>query len=183
LTCPAAHLNIRCISLIRDLLSVSDMNQQMETPLQFAPAKKPSRPFLVWVTQVLLVFLLIPQTIGLVGSVLLIPRIMASPLPGWQIALLFLANVSFVILATALFIGLVKARRWAWHGSVVFAILFMVFVFYTRAYPATGPIPQIPIPSNQLLGAAIGELLVTVLVILYPFRMFYSRRVRAFLGV
>jgi hypothetical protein len=159
------------------------MNQPIETPLQFAPTKRPSRPFLVWVTQVLLVFLLIPQTIGLVGSVFFISKIIASPLPGWQIALLFVVNASFVVLAITLFVGLVKARRWAWHGSVVFAILFMVLIFYTRAHPSTGPIPTIPIPANQLWGAAIGELLVTVLVILYPFRMFYSRRVRTFLGV
>jgi hypothetical protein len=135
---------------------------------------------LIYVTQALLAIAIVLQVYALIMGLLALPRALASSLPWSSLLLAFSATSAILVLASMLFHGLARARRWAWHGGVAFAVLLLVMVFYSRANPA---VPPSEIPANQLFGAAIGELLITVLVVLYPIRMYFSKKVRLFLGV
>lgn len=139
------------------------------------------RPALVWLTQVLLVVFCLAMAAGaLLGMAAVLSR---SNVPGWRVAVGLAIALSELALPAWLFYGLAYRRRWAWHGGIAFSVLLLVITLWSRAHPAPGPLPQFEIKPNQMLGAAIGELTVTALLVLYPIRMFFSSKVRAFLGV
>ena len=146
--------------------------------LSFQGPTRPSRPILVITTQVLLGLVILLQIYAVITGMIALAR-GSSVSPG-QVVLAYSATALVLGLAVILSVGLARARRWAWHGSVLFALLVLVLVFYSRAHPS---VPRSGIPDDQLLGAAAAELMVTLLVVLYPIRVYFSKKFRAFLGV
>jgi hypothetical protein len=147
-----------------------------------ADAARVRRPALVWFTQALLLFFCLAAAAGLlVGLIGLISR--GNTVSTGRVAFGFVFTGAVGVLLGWLFYGFAYRRRWAWHGGVVFSLLFGVFVIWSRAHPVAGPIPLMEIKPNQMLGAAVAELVTTALLVLYPFRMFFSRKVRAFLSI
>jgi hypothetical protein len=102
---------------------------------------------------------------------------------GWRLAAAFAIAALEIALPSWLFFGMAYRRRWAWHGGIVFSVLLLALALWSRAHPVAGPLPEVEIPPEQMLGAAVGELIMTVLLVLYPLRMFYSSKVRAFFGI
>jgi hypothetical protein len=141
-------------------------------------AKVVRRPFLVWLTQSILGVIILFQAYILGVIAFSLPKILTSSVSNSDLFYAISLSAAQLVLACMLFIGLVKARKWAWYASVLFAIFIMVCVFYSRAHPS----PQAtPIPPNQLLGAAVAEFVITILIVVYPLRMYFSKKVRAFL--
>ena len=146
------------------------------------PASK--RPFLIWVTQILVALVCaIFIAISILITFKVIPQLLANGFSAWRIALGSAIQATCITSLVLLFMGLVKRRRWAWYGSIVFALLLLVLFIHSNLYPPDGPIPLLPIASNQMLGAVIGEAMITLLVVIYPIRLFFSHKVRAFFSV
>ncbi len=54
-------------------------------------------------------------------------------------------------------------------------------VLYSRVRPSSGPLPLVTIQPNELFGAAVAELVITVFLLYYPVRIYFSKKVRKFL--
>ena len=146
--------------------------------------KKPKRPALVLVTQVLIALLLSVLGLGISSAGFALPNVLAAGVPVIRVILYFSLQLCVIALLTTLFVGLVRRRRWAWLGSVVFAALLLALLVQSRIWPPpSGPFPILPIAPEQQFGAAVGEAIITLLAILYPFRLYFSRTVRAFFAV
>ena len=145
---------------------------------------KPKRPALIWVTQVLIALLLIVLGLGVSSAVFALPNVFAAGVPVIRVVAYFSLQVCVIALLTTLFVGLVRRRRWAWLGSIVFAALLLALLIQSRIWPpSSGPFPILPIAPEQQRGAAVGEAVITLLALLYPFRLYFSRAVRAFFAV
>jgi len=143
------------------------------------------RPVLILVTQLFvglwiagLLFLLLTDLFKAA------PFALAQGFPIWRI---FLSIWFFALplgLLVALFVGLVKRRRWTWLGSIAFALLFLALVVALRIWPPQGsPLPIFLVAPQQHFGAAIADVTITVLLVLFPICLFFSTKVRAFFNV
>ena len=139
---------------------------------------RPRRPALVWITQLILGFIVLLHLYVLGVMAISLPKILASAVSQFDLLYAISFSIAQLVLASILFVGLAKGRKWSWYAGILFAVLVMVFVFYTRAHPSAQTPPT---PANQLLGAAIGEFIVTILIVVYPLRMYFSKKVRSFL--
>jgi len=149
-----------------------------------ANLRKAKRPALVWITQVLIALLLIVLGLGIGSAAFALPNVLAAGAPVFRVVVYFSLQLCVIALLATLFIGLVRRRRWAWLGSIVFAALLLALLVQSRIWPPpSGPFPILPIAPEQQLGAAVGEAVITLLALLYPFRLYFSRTVRAFFAV
>ena len=146
-------------------------------------APLPRRPFLVWVTQLILVAVVLTTLFSLLRIALALPALINSGASVPRLTLALLWPLTMLSAFTTLFIGLVRRKRWAWYCSTAFALLILFVTFHGRISPPSGPLPLLPIAPNQMLGAAVGEAVVTILVVLYPLRMYFSDKVRTFFGI
>ena len=144
----------------------------------------PKRPPLIWFTQLLVFAFALLFLLFLGATLLALPQILAfyrsAP---WLIYATL--SIQAVLLASlvALSIGLVRRRRWAWPSSVVFAVLLLAFIVASRLRAANGPIPILPIPPEQLFGSAVADVVIFASLVIYPLRLFFSRRVKLFFGI
>jgi hypothetical protein len=147
-------------------------------------AERARRPFLVWLTQVLLILC----AVGLSAMAIVlwpptVRRALDAGVAPWRIAAAAGVQLAMISRLVALFVGLVQRRRWAWYGSLAFAIALLALLIHSRIdLPPDGPLQLLPIRPEERRGAAIGEALVFILVALYPFGLFFSRKARRFFG-
>jgi hypothetical protein len=141
----------------------------------------PRRPPLIWFTQLLVILFATLFLFFIVATFFALPQLLATyrNAPGLIYAA---ASVQAILLAglITLSLGLVRRRRWAWWGSIVFAVLLLALVVASRLRPEGEPIPILPIPPQQLFGAAVGDVVLFVALVAYPLRLFFSRTVRIF---
>lgn len=95
-------------------------------PPRTRPAYRFRRPALVWLTQIFLLVLM-SLDILMVGSQLLLTYPPLQALPGWERVALWLWDAGLLAALATLSYGLLQRRRWAWHGSILFAayLLFL----------------------------------------------------------
>ena len=139
-------------------------------------AVKKKRPFLIWITQALVIIFILILIAGFgiwIFSFIKAP----SPMPAWVFVLISIPKILVIATLVTLFIGLVRPKRWAWHGSILFAILLLIFSVYSQTLPTPD---AAPIVDGERFGYAIGNLLIIFLHVLYPFRLYFSKSVRAF---
>lgn len=154
-----------------------------ETPVQVTRLSESTMPLLVWFTLLLVFVFSVFLIFSLVVHLLTVPTLIARGASLWQIAAVLAIQILLVSALVALFFGLVKRRHWAWPSSIVFATMVLALFFVSRIWPVNGPLPILSIAPEQMLGAAIGEIVITILIVLYPLRLYFSRKVRAFFGV
>jgi hypothetical protein len=137
------------------------------------------RPLLIWITQILsLVIGAWLAGVALYVAIVLIPLLRMHGSPWWEIGLYLVIPTVVSGLLMTLLGGLLRRRRWGWYGSIVFSIALFALVLYWRGHYSHGPIL-----ANEKFGAAVVEILIASLLALYPIRLFFSKHVRAFLGV
>lgn len=86
--------------------------------------------------------------------------------------------IQFALPASILY-GLTCRRRWSWHSAIAFAVLLLAVVVESRMYST----PVFEIKPKQTIGAAVADVVITFPLVLYPVRLFFSRKVRTFLGI
>ena len=75
------------------------------------------RPFLIWLTQVLLVLCAIALfAMALVSLPPAVRQALAAGVAPWRIALVIGSQLAMIALLAVLFVGLVHRRRWAWYS-------------------------------------------------------------------
>jgi hypothetical protein len=136
------------------------------------------RPVLIWFTQALiLLFLAVSIVVAVLGLVDAPTALSESSARFVGLLLLQICVITGLIL---LFIGLARRRKWARLGAVVFAAV-VLFTFIASRFTTSGP--YFFISPEERLGAAVAEITVTLFVFIYPFRLYFSKRVRAFFGI
>ena len=143
----------------------------------------PRRPFLIWVTQIILIAVMLAVLFALQRIILALPGLVNSGAPLPRLVLILLWPLTMLVVFIALFVGLARRKRWAWYCGIAFALLILFVIFHSRISPPSGPIPLLPIAPNQMLGAAVGEAVVTIFAVLYPLRIYFSDKVRIFFGI
>ena len=62
-------------------------------------------------------------------------------------------------------------------------MLMAVSALARPAGPSNGPFPQFEIKPEEQLGATIARITIPLLMLIYTIRMYFSPKVRTFLGV
>jgi hypothetical protein len=136
------------------------------------------RPGLVWTTQILLGIFMAMVAFIAVGRILHPP-----PVANGTVILvsLVLWNGALLMLFGTLMYGLAVRRRWAWHGSIVFAafLLFCLIVGWSIGNRNATTYAS----SAEQGGAMFATIFWSVLLAIYPFALFFSQKVRRFLSV
>ena len=142
------------------------------------------RPALIWITQALLVLYFV---IGSVAVASTIPNLLAiESLVGRVLGTLFWLAFVLALIGPLclLFYGLARRRRWAWRGSLVFAICVLILLALSQlarpSAPSNGPFPQFEIKPEEQLGATIARITIPLLMLIYTIRLYFSSKVRAF---
>ena len=144
---------------------------------------KVKRPALLWLTQTVLVLFLGVMLLTMGAMLLTIPGTVSSgqSLLGTLLALLLYAAVAGPL--ALLFHGLAHRRRWAWGGSIGFATFLLILLIASRVILSRGPFPE---HADALSGRARpgpGQFSIPVLLSIYVLALYWSPKVRAFLGV
>jgi hypothetical protein len=141
------------------------------------------RPLLIWLTQILVFLFASLFALFLISTLVALPQLVDTYLSALCAIVASVAIHSLIVAGlVSLLVGLVRRRRWAWTCSIAFAACLPVLVIASRLHPS-GPIPILPVPPKQLLGAAAGDLVPMVLLVAYPLALFFSRKVRRFFDV
>ena len=145
------------------------------------------RPALIWLTQALLVLYFVIVSVAVAST---IPTLLAiETFAGRVLGTLFWVSCVLALAGPlcVLFYGLARRRRWAWRGSLVFAICVLILLAVSQLArptgPSNGPFPQFEIKPEQQLGATIARITIPLLTLIYTIRLYFSSKVRAFLGV
>ena len=146
-------------------------------------SNKPKRPPIIWFTQILLALVLSLAFYLLLFELLFFRHFLSLGVPPWRLFTGLSVDVVLVGFASALFFGIDHRRRWAWRGSILFASILFACFMASCIWPTNGPLPMLPIAPNELLGTVVGEIAVTILLLAYPLRLFFSSRVREFLNI
>lgn len=144
----------------------------------------PKRPIIILFTQ-MLVFIFAALFLLFLTATLLAPPHLQETYRGapWLVYASTSIHALLLVALATLSVGLVRRRRWAWWGSIIFAALLLALIVASRLRPAGQPIPILPIPPQQLFGAVIGDVVIFSALVAYPPRLFLSRSVRLFFGV
>ena len=136
------------------------------------------RPGLVWTTQILLGIFMAMVAFIAVTRILNPPPVANGTI---ILASLVLWNGGLLVLFGTLMYGLVVRRRWAWHGSIVFAAFLLLCLamgwWLGNRNAATYS------SSAEQGGAMVATIFWSVLLGVYPFALFFSQKVRRFLSV
>jgi uncharacterized membrane protein (DUF485 family) len=142
------------------------------------------RPAIIWLTQVLLVFYVGIISLALVTTLLAALPSISSTLRSVLATLVGLL-MSLVLAgpAAVLFYGLARRRTWAWRGSIAFMACFVLLMVISQLVRPKGPLPEIEIAPNERFGAHLAQITIPILLGLYVFRLYFSPKMRAFLGI
>jgi cell division protein FtsW (lipid II flippase) len=139
-------------------------------------AKKEKRPALVWTTQILAAVLFALNAIGILSLLVNLPVLFETA--GLELAISLLVRVALGVFLYMVVWGLVEPKEWARPLSIVFAALIPVLLVASRAFRSSPP--AFEIADDELLGAAVAESIIVILVVVYPLRMYFSKSVRRF---
>ena len=143
----------------------------------------PKRPLLVWFTQLLVLFLAAVFALFLTSVGVAFQQLSAKGVAMRSILIEVGVHVVLLVFFVALFIGQVRRSRWAWAGSVLFAAGVVGLVIRYRFWPSGEPMPILPMIPSPPGGPGPADIVVAVLLLVYPLRLFFSRDVRQFFGV
>jgi len=141
-----------------------------------------NRPALIWLTQALLILLFGIVSVAALGATLKNPDAPAPGLPVLRVVVGLLFYIALVSPIAFLFYGLTRRRRWAWRSSIGFAIGLLFLVVVSQLVRPKGPIPQIEIAPSERFGAMLARVTIPLLLCVYAVRLYFSPKVRAFLG-
>jgi len=133
------------------------------------PAQR--RPFLVWITQILAALVIAGELYRF--FVVVRDGADGAPIGTFALKLSLLAVCSIVPLGILSY-GLARARRWSWHGSIVFAVVWLILValqaFFTPQHQ-----PHFAGPTRRAVVVGLHAI--------YLIALFISPKMRRFLGV
>ena len=138
-----------------------------------------SRPPIIFITQALAILMAVMGSLGLLDKIsLFLNGATITSIP------LFLVGLSVQLFTTVfplcLFFGLVKPRGWTRLGSMVFAIIMVIFVVIAF-------IKRIEVDhygdNYERLGGWLGAIMVLIIALAYPIRLRQSPSVRAFFNI
>jgi len=143
------------------------------------------RPLLVLITQGLLLLLIGFIVFVVASAITTVYRGQAQQPPLLRFVSGLLLVVAFVALLSALFYGLAHRRRWSWGGSIAFTVLIAAWltVLYFRDRAGVTLSPDTEADPSYRIGEAFGRASLPLAASLYAAWLYFSRKVRAFLGV
>jgi len=143
------------------------------------------RPILVFLTQALLLLAAVLATYWLLSALIMVQQGHVQRPPLLRVLSGTLLIAACVALLGYVFYGLARRRQWSWRGSIGLATILAAWltVLYFKNGAAAGVSPQFDVEPSERFGEAVGRASLPLLAWAYALRLYFSRRVRGFLGV
>jgi hypothetical protein len=138
--------------------------------------KRGKRPVLIWFTQAVTLALAMASLLGALIEVTRLLNSFDEAALAETIAIM-ISQLLAAVVSLLLCVGLIKPHPWSRWGAIVFSAALLVAAIAYQQYPG-----QDTSLTTRARGN-FGDGLINLLLIIYPFRLYFSKKVRAFFGM